>query len=99
MVNVAWPELRVFVPIGVAPSLKVTVPVGVPVPGAVAVTVAVKVTGCTKTEGLTEELTTVVVLALLTDCVSPGEVLALKLPSPVQTAVTVWPPTLSADVI
>ena len=82
MVNVAWPELSVFVPIGVAPSLKVTVPVGVPVPGAVAITVAVKVTACPKTEGLTDELTAVVVLALLTVCVKVDEALALKLPSP-----------------
>jgi len=59
-----------------------TVPVGVPVPGAVAVTVAVKVTDCPKTEGLTEELTAVVVLALLTVCVKLDEALALKLPSP-----------------
>ena len=82
MVNVVWPELRVFVPIGVAPSLKVTVPVGMPVPGAVAITVAVKVTDCPKTEGLIDELTAVVVLALLTVCVKVDEALALKLPSP-----------------
>jgi hypothetical protein len=80
--NVAWPEMRVFVPIGVAPSLKVTVPVGMPVPGAVAITVAVKVTACPKIEGLTDELTAVVVLALLTVCVKLDELLALKLPSP-----------------
>ena len=82
MVNVAWPELRVLVPIGVASSLKVTVPVGVPVPGAVGVTVAVKVTDWPKTEGLTEEITTVVVPALLTVCVKFAEVLVLKLTSP-----------------
>ena len=82
MLKVAWPELRVFVPIGVAPSLNVTVPVGVPVPGAVAITVAVKVTDWPKTEGLTEEITTAVVLALLTVCVKLAEVLVLKLTSP-----------------
>ena len=87
--NVAWPELRVLVPIGVAPSLKVTVPVGVPVPGAVGVTVAVKVTDWPKTEGLTEETPAVVVPALLTVCVKLGEVLVLKLASPLYTAVMV----------
>ena len=78
----AWPELRVFVPIGVPASLKMTVPVGVPVPGAVAVTMAVKVTDWPKTEGLPEELTAVVELALLTVWVRVDELLALKLPSP-----------------
>ena len=82
MVNVAWPELSVFVPIGVPPSLKITVPVGVPVPGAVAVTVAVKVTDCLETEGLAEEVTVVVELALLTVCVRVDELLGLKLASP-----------------
>ena len=48
------------------PSLKVTVPVGVPAAGAVAVTVAVKVTLCPDTEGLTDELSAVVVPPLLT---------------------------------
>ena len=43
-----------------------TVPVGVPAPGDTAVTVALKVTGWPNTEGLTEELTAVVLLALLT---------------------------------
>ena len=82
VLKVAWPELRVAVPNVAAPSLKVTVPVGVPVPGAVAVTVAVKVTDWPKTEGLTEEATAVVVLALLTVCVKLGDVLVLKLTSP-----------------
>jgi hypothetical protein len=45
----------------VVPSLKVTVPVGVPEP--CGVTVAVKVTGCPKTDGLTDEVTAVVVVA------------------------------------
>ena len=81
MVNVAWPELRVLVASAVAPSLKMTVPVGVPVAGAVAVTVAVNVTNWPKTEGLAEEATAVVVLALLTVWVKLPE-LPLKLASP-----------------
>jgi len=66
VVKVALPELRVPVPSVVDPSLNVTVPVGVPEPGAVAVTVAVSVTDCPKTDGLTDEMTAVEVLALLT---------------------------------
>ena len=82
VVKVAWPELRVLVATGVPPSLKMTVPVGVPVLGEVAVTVAVKVTDWPKTDGLADEVTTVVVLALLTVCVRVDELLALKLASP-----------------
>ena len=82
MMKVTWPPLRVLVASGVPPSLKTTVPVGVPVPGAVALTVTVNVTGCPDTEGLAEEVTAVVVLALLTVCVRVDELLALKLPSP-----------------
>src|SRR5436305_1120518 len=58
----AWPALsRVPVPRMVEPSLKVTVPVGVPAPGLFAVTVAVNVTACPDSDGLAEEVTTVVV--------------------------------------
>ena len=64
--------------------MKVTVPVGVPVPGAVAVIVAVKMTDWPKTEGLADEVTAVVVLALLTVWVNgePVLLLVLKLASP-----------------
>jgi hypothetical protein len=60
-------------------------PVGVPAPGAAAETLAVKVTAWPYAEGLAEEVTDVVVSALLTvwviDCwVLP--LLALKLLSP-----------------
>src|SRR6267143_142198 len=64
------------------PSWKVTVPVGVPEAGGLAVTVAVYVTLSPDTEGLLEELSAVVVLPLLTVCVRFGEVLVLKLASP-----------------
>ena len=58
------------------PSIvNVTVPLGVPAPGATAATVAVNVTDCPNTEGLAEEVTTVVVLALLTVWVRLEEVL------------------------
>ena len=46
-------------------SLNWTVPVGVPEAGEVTVTVAVKVTDCPNTDGATEEVTVVVVLALV----------------------------------
>ncbi len=81
--NVAWPEpFRVPVPRVLEPSLKVTVPVGVPAPGLFAVTVAVKVTDCPDSDGLAEELTSVVVLAFFTVWVSVLEVLPLKVAPP-----------------
>ena len=79
MLNVAEPPLSAPVPKVVAPSLKVTVPVGVPLPGAAGATVAVKVTPCPNTDGFADEITTVVVLAMLTVCVSVLDVLAAKL--------------------
>src|SRR5262249_32225871 len=60
---VALPELSAEVPNVVAPSKKVTVPVGVFDPEA-GVTVAVKITDCPKTDGLTEEVTALVVFIL-----------------------------------
>jgi len=65
--NVAVPAAdNGLVPIGIVPLRKVTVPVGVPAPGAITVTVAVNVTLCPTADGFGEELTVVVVLALLT---------------------------------
>ena len=61
--------LTVPVPRVVLPSLKVTVPVGLAAafePGLVMLTVAVKVTAWPETDGLTDELTVVVVLAWFT---------------------------------
>jgi hypothetical protein len=63
-------------------SRKLIVPVGVPDAGAVTVTVAVYVTLWPETEGLTDEVTTVVVLPLFTVWVRFAEVLVLKLASP-----------------
>src|SRR6266704_2838766 len=90
VVNVAWPETRLLVASGVVPSLKVTVPVGVPLPGATALTVAVNVTELLTTEGLSDEVTVFVVLALLT--VMTGLVSVLEL-SATSVAVTVLVPT------
>src|ERR1700730_11598511 len=64
------------------PSWKVTVPVGVPAPGGFAVTVAVNVTTWPATEGLTEELSAVVVASWLMVWVSGADVLVRKLASP-----------------
>jgi len=47
-------------------SLNTTLPVGVPDPGPTAATVAVKVTGSPNTDGLTDEVTAVVVDAPFT---------------------------------
>jgi len=65
----------------------VTVLLGVPAPGLTAATVAVKVTDCPTTDGLTDEVRPVVVLALLTICDTAVLVLVRKLPSPWYAAV------------
>src|SRR5207247_320158 len=94
--NVAWPEpFRVPVPRVLEPSLKVTVPVGVPAPGLLAVTVAVKVTDCPDSDGLAEELTSVVVLAFVTVGVSVLEVLPVEVAPPPEEAVVGCGPTAS----
>ena len=84
VVKVAMPPLSVPVPMGLPPSRNVTVPTGVPAPGATGDTVAVNVTDWPKTDGLTDEVTVVAVLALLTTCGLPvsDPVLPLKFPSP-----------------
>jgi hypothetical protein len=64
------------------PSWKVTVPVSVPDAGAVAVTVAVYMTFWPTTDGLAEDASAVVVSPLFTIWVRFGEVLAVKLASP-----------------
>src|SRR6266567_3589136 len=83
MLKVAWPEeFTDPVPSVLPPSLKVTVPLraAAPVePGGVTLTVAVKVTDWPDAEGLSEEETIVLVLALLTVCVSTTLVLPWKL--------------------
>ena len=83
--NVATPEAFVVpVPIEVAPSLKVTLsPVGiVPVPGELTVTVAVNVTDWPNTDGFSDEVRAVLVLAWFTTCDTAPEVLVAKLVSP-----------------
>jgi hypothetical protein len=65
------------------PSLTVTVPVGVPLPGAFATTVYVKLTAWPTVEGFgVFAVIVVVVLAGLTVCATPAEVLPAKFPSP-----------------
>ncbi len=59
--------LSVAEPSVVEPFLKVTVPVGL---GALLLTVAVRVTACPDTDGLGADMTTVLLLAWLTVCVS-----------------------------
>ena len=82
VLKVATPPLRVPVPNVAAPSLNVTVPVGVPAPGATAATVAVNVTDWPNTEGLADEVSEVVVLAMVTVCETVLEVLVFKFVSP-----------------
>ena len=75
------PLLSVPVPRTLLPSRKTT---SSPSGGrpTIALTFAVKVTLCPDTEGLADELTTVVVLPLFTVWVRFAEVLVLKLASP-----------------
>ena len=83
VVNIAWPfALSVVVPSTLVPCSNVTEPVGVPAPGADAVTVAVNVTPCPNTDGLTEDATTVVVLACLTFWLRAEDVLPAQLAEP-----------------
>lgn len=83
MENVAWPpEFKVLVASVLVPSLKVTLPVGTAVPGELAVTVAVKVTVWFLREGLSDEVTALVVPSLFTTWLRAEEVLGLKLELP-----------------
>ena len=78
--KVATPlPLRLPVPSVVMPSRKVTVPVGVPPP--VPVTVELNVTDCPLTDGLSDDVT-VVVVGFSTTCVSARDVLPEKFESP-----------------
>jgi hypothetical protein len=80
--EVAEPEDSVTVPREVVPSKNSTDPAAVPAPGAVAATVAVKVTDSPNTEGFTEDVNAVVVLALFTTWLTAELVLVMKLESP-----------------
>src|SRR5204863_7205641 len=91
----ATPPAIVLVASGVAPSLKVTVPAGVPAPGEVALLVAVNVTDWPNTVGFVEEISAVLVFALLIVWVSAEEVLPLKPASPLYTALIECDPTAS----
>ena len=87
MDKVAVPDERVPVPMMIEPFLKVTVPLAVPAPGETGLIVAVKVIDSPKTEGLTEDVNDVVVLALSTTWLTAELVLVTKLESPEYTAV------------
>ena len=84
--HVATPAFRVCVPpvhvMLFPPLVNETVPVGVPLPGLTAATVAVKVTVCPVTEGLTDDVRAVVVLAAFTVCVIGEDVEPVKTPAP-----------------
>lgn len=93
-----------------SPSLKSTVPVTIPAPGLVGDTEAVKVTGWPNTDGLADVTIAVVVLALLTFCVTgmrrpkgsgAGAVAGRNAlsPSPPYVARSEWLPTPNALVV
>jgi hypothetical protein len=71
----------------VAPSWKVTVPAGTPVPGGVAVTAAINVTVGLSVAGLADELTAVLVAAVLTTSAAEFPVLPAHPGAPVKVAV------------
>ena len=81
-VRVATPFASVAVPRTVLPFMNITLPEGV-VPDTAEVTVAVNVTDFPKTDGLSDELTLVVVASALTTSERGAEVLALKPVTPV----------------
>src|SRR5579872_153561 len=97
--SVAWPEDKVLEPSDLVPSLKVTLPVGTAVPGALATTVAVKVTDWPWVDGLSDEVTELVVPSLFTVWVRTEEVLPVKLVLPPSTAVMECDPTVRVEVV
>jgi hypothetical protein len=99
VLKLAVPPPSVPVPKVVVPSLNVTVPVGVPAPGDTGATVAVNVTDWPKTAGFAEEVTLVVVAVWLTVWATTADVLAVKLVSPLYTAVMLWEPAPSDEVL
>lgn len=100
VVKVVQPALfNVPVPSVVAPSMKISVPVGVPVAGASTLTVPVKVTDCPHTDGFTVAETAALMEPLLRVWVKTGEVLPVKKPSPLYTAVIECEPTTRLDVL
>ena len=95
--NTACPDaFSVPVPMLVLPSKNVTVPVGTP---PAPETVAVKVTVCPQRRGISDEARVVVVAARFTVCVSAADVLDPKLALPLYTAVMLWLPTMSDDIV
>src|SRR5439155_14665289 len=77
------------------PSLTVTVPVGVPLPGAVAATVNVKLTAWPTADGFgVWSVIVVVVMAAVTVCVTPAEVLPPMFASPAEGAGGVFVPAV-----
>ena len=83
----AFPLTSGSVPRLTAPSCSVTDPVGIAVAGALTETVMVNVTVCPRVDGFADELTFVVVVALLTVCCTAPDVLLLKVVLPPYTAV------------
>lgn len=63
------------------------------------VTVAVKITAAPALDGLFEETTVVELAALFTVCARAADELPAKFVSPPNTAVIVWAPPVSADVV
>ena len=76
VLKLATPPERVAVPMLVPFTIKVTVPVGVP--AVVDLTVAVRITAWPEVDGLTDEVSTVVVVSTFVISETGAEVLAVK---------------------
>ena len=85
--SIALPlPFNVPIPIESVPSKNLMVPEGVPLPGGFAVTVAQIVSTCSNAEGLSLELSTVVVESCNTVCMNVADVLVKKFELPLYTA-------------
>jgi hypothetical protein len=98
VVKLATPlPFNVPAPSAVVPSRKVSVPLGVP--ALLDVIVAVNVTGAPLVAEAPELTTTAVVAAGVMVCVTAGELLAVKLESPLYAAVMECVPTVSIEIV
>lgn len=96
MLNAAVPLISAVDPNAFVPSIKMTVPLGIrPLP----VTFAVNVTNWPTCDGLSLDVTLVLLTGKLTFCVKTEEALPVKLPSPLYTAVIGCAPTLRAPAV
>jgi hypothetical protein len=93
------PDRATAAPKLVPSILNWTVPLGVPAAGEVGLTVALKVTLWPNLDGLTDELTEVLVAPCWTVWVRSELALLVKLVLPLYAALMAWSPTLKVEVL